>query len=307
MISSTIRNGTLLVIQAYDNLMSKADPRVENLPLMDSPFPHTVIMVLYLMVIKLGPSWMKHKNAYELRTAMVIYNFSIVFWTVYMLYEFLASGWLTGYSLGCQPVDYSNSESALRMLKISYVFFISKLVELSDTVFFILRKKQNQVSFLHVFHHCAMPICWWWGVKFVPGGAGTFHGLLNCIVHITMYTYYGLSALGPAMQKYLFWKSYITKLQLVQFVLIYVHMAQYFFISCDYPVFFVVAISSYALIFLVLFANFYRQAYRNKSGSLKCKTAAIVANGAHSANGKFALSNGVDQIQNGSFVHDKNA
>ena len=36
-------------------------------------------------------------------------------------------------------------------------------------VFFILRKKFNQVSFLHVFHHGIMPISWWFGVKFVPG------------------------------------------------------------------------------------------------------------------------------------------
>jgi hypothetical protein len=42
-----------------------------------------------------------------------------------------------------------------------------------------------------------------------------FLALLNTFVHIWMYGYYGLSALGPHMQKYLWWKKYITKLQLV--------------------------------------------------------------------------------------------
>ena len=39
--------------------------------------------------------------------------------------------------------------------------------------------------------------------------------MLNCVVHVIMYTYYGLSALGPAYQKYLWWKKYLTTIQLV--------------------------------------------------------------------------------------------
>lgn len=47
------------------------------------------------------------------------------------------------------------------------------------------------------------------------GGLGTFHALLNCCVHVIMYTYYALSAMGPAYQKYLWWKKYMTTIQLV--------------------------------------------------------------------------------------------
>ena len=49
-------------------------------------------------------------------------------------------------------------------------YYISKLVEFLDTVFFILRKKDNQISFLHVYHHASMFPIWWIGVKWVPGG-----------------------------------------------------------------------------------------------------------------------------------------
>jgi len=49
-------------------------------------------------------------------------------------------------------------------------YYISKGVEFLDTVFFILRKKFTQVSFLHVYHHCTMFILWWIGMKWVPGG-----------------------------------------------------------------------------------------------------------------------------------------
>ncbi|XP_016301765.1 elongation of very long chain fatty acids protein 4-like [Sinocyclocheilus anshuiensis] len=56
---------------------------------------------------------------------------------------------------------------------------------------------------------------WWAGVKFVAGGQSFFIGLLNTFVHIVMYSYYGLAALGPHMQKYLWWKRYLTSLQLI--------------------------------------------------------------------------------------------
>ncbi|KAJ4448782.1 hypothetical protein ANN_00173 [Periplaneta americana] len=37
---------------------------------------------------------------------------------------------------------------------------------------------------------------------------------INAFVHIFMYTYYMLSAMGPRVKKYLWWKKYITLLQL---------------------------------------------------------------------------------------------
>lgn len=50
------------------------------------------------------------------------------------------------------------------------------------------------------------------------GGHSTFFGLLNTFVHIVMYFYYFLTALGPQVQKYLWWKKYLTTLQMVSYV-----------------------------------------------------------------------------------------
>jgi GNS1/SUR4 family len=55
----------------------------------------------------------------------------------------------------------------------------------------------------------------WFGVKFTPGGHSTFFGLLNTAVHIVMYTYYLFAAMGPQYQKFLWWKKYLTGLQMV--------------------------------------------------------------------------------------------
>ena len=40
--------------------------------------------------------------------------------------------------------------------------------------------------------------------------------MVNSFIHTLMYVYYGLAAIGPSMQKYLWWKRYMTKLQLVR-------------------------------------------------------------------------------------------
>ncbi|KAK7603571.1 hypothetical protein V9T40_003570 [Parthenolecanium corni] len=81
-------------------------------------------------------------------------------------------------------------------------------------LFFILRKKFSQVSTLHVIHHGIMPMSVWMGMKFAPGGHSTFFAMLNTFVHIVMYFYYMLSALGPEYQKYIWWKKYLTAFQM---------------------------------------------------------------------------------------------
>jgi len=82
-------------------------------------------------------------------------------------------------------------------------------------VFFVLRKKEKQITFLHMYHHTVMPMISWACTKYYPGGHGTFIGVINSFVHIIMYFYYMMSAMGPQYQKYLWWKKYITTLQMV--------------------------------------------------------------------------------------------
>lgn len=81
--------------------------------------------------------------------------------------------------------------------------------------FFVLRKKDEHVSLLHVVHHGIMPMSVWFGVRFTPGGHSTFFGLLNTFVHIVMYFYYMVAAMGPQYQKYIWWKKYLTAFQMV--------------------------------------------------------------------------------------------
>ena len=50
-----------------------------------------------------------------------------------------------------------------------------------------------------------------------------------------MYFYYFCAAFGPEVQKYLWWKKYITTIQLIQFVLVFFHAIQPLFFECNFP------------------------------------------------------------------------
>ena len=55
------------------------------------------------------------------------------------------------------------------MATLCWWYYISKLTEFADTVFFVIRKKDSQVSLLHLYHHSLTPIETWILVKFLAG------------------------------------------------------------------------------------------------------------------------------------------
>uniref|UniRef100_A0A182M2S0 Elongation of very long chain fatty acids protein n=1 Tax=Anopheles culicifacies TaxID=139723 RepID=A0A182M2S0_9DIPT len=233
-------------IDSMHHYMDKyGDPRTKDWPLMSSPLPTLALCLGYVYLVKvLGPRLMENRKPFQLKNTLIVYNFVQVVFSAWLFYEIGVSGWLTGhYNFRCQPVDYSNHPKTLRF-------------------FFVMRKKSSQVSTLHVIHHGCMPMSVWFGVKFTPGGHSTFFGLLNTFVHIVMYTYYLFTALGPQFQRYLWWKKYLTALQMVQFVLIMVHAFQLLFIDCNYPKAFVWWIGMHAVMFFFLFNEFYQSTYK---------------------------------------------
>nr|CAD7427539.1 unnamed protein product [Timema monikensis] len=258
-----------LIVQLMDDfhdLINKnGDPRTSHWPLMSSPFPTLAICLSYVYLTKFaGPKLMENRKPFELRNVLIAYNLFQVIFSTWLFYECLMGGWWGHYSFQCQPVDKTNSPTAIRMVHACWWYYFSKFTEFMDTIFFVLRKKNEHVSMLHVIHHGCMPMSVWFGVKFTPGGHSTFFGLVNTFVHIIMYSYYLLAAMGPRYQKYLWWKKYLTSMQMIQFVAIMVHAFQLLFIDCNYPKAFVWWIGMHAVMFYFLFSDFYRQAYKKK-------------------------------------------
>lgn len=103
------------------------------------------------------------------------------------------------------------------MNRVIWWFYVAKGVELLDTIFFLLRKKFYKLSFLHIYNHATMFPIWWLLATgmWLPSGITAVPALINSLVHIFMYFYYAISAIGPSFQKYIWWKRYITLFQMV--------------------------------------------------------------------------------------------
>ncbi|XP_015788106.1 elongation of very long chain fatty acids protein AAEL008004-like [Tetranychus urticae] len=249
----------------YRWLMENGDPRVKDWPLVDSPLITIIACVLYVYGAKIaGPKLMSNRKPLQLRELMLVYNLFMVILNGYIFYQAGIHGWFGKYNLLCQPMDYSMSVDGYGMARVSWVYFISKFVDFFDTLFFVLRKKNNQISNLHVIHHSLMPCIVWSGLKFCPGGHGTFSGFLNSFIHIVMYTYYFLAAFGPKVQKYLWWKKYITTMQMLQFIIVFLHGNLLLIYDCGYPKVYAYELMCIATLFFILFSNYFRQTYVKK-------------------------------------------
>ncbi|RWS17659.1 elongation of very long chain fatty acids protein 4-like protein, partial [Dinothrombium tinctorium] len=187
--------------------VDKLDPRVENWLLMSSPFPTLVFLALYLAMIKYGPIYMSKRKAFKLKWLLVVYNFGITMLNAWIAFELLYCGLKRNYNFICQLVDTSDDEYEVRIARAIWWYYFSKLIEFMDTFFFIVRKKTRQLTFLHIYHHSTMFAFWWVGAKFVPGGSALTGAMVNCFVHVFMYSYYCLAAMGPSVQKFLWWKN----------------------------------------------------------------------------------------------------
>ncbi|KAL3841944.1 hypothetical protein ACJMK2_020021 [Sinanodonta woodiana] len=245
----------------YNWALTQSDVRVKDWFLMQSYTPTLVITALYVIVVTWGQKFMENREPFKYKWTLFFYNLGLIVMNFHIFSELLLASIKLGYSYSCQPVNYSDDPDEMRIAKALWWFYFSKCVEMLDTVFFVLRKKNNQISFLHVYHHATMFPIWWIGVKWVAGGQSFFGAMVNSFIHVVMYTYYGISALGPQYQKYLWWKRYLTMLQLTQFFIGMVYGIQTLYFDCDYPKWMQWAGLVYGITIITLFMNFYIQAY----------------------------------------------
>jgi len=268
-------NGTSVGSLYTRVMVDLRDPRSDGWLLMDSIWPTIALSASYYLIVRyIGPRLMKNREPFNLKYVMLAYN---LFQTVFNSWIFYKVFWLwrDHYSWTCQPVDYSQSLHGLAALDVTWWYFFSKFIDFFDSFFFVARKKFSHLSSLHVVHHGGLPIAVWFGPKFVGGGHTTFCGFLNSGVHVAMYLYYFLAALGPSIQPYLWWKRYLTRLQMAQFVIFFAHAMQPLFIECDYPKIYCWIILGHGVLYFCLFSNFYSKSYlskKSKSEPVKEKT-----------------------------------
>ncbi|GMT18912.1 hypothetical protein PFISCL1PPCAC_10209, partial [Pristionchus fissidentatus] len=161
---------------------------------------HTLtISVIYYAVVRGIEKYLKDKPAFDLKTPLFLWNGVLALFSITGLLRFSEDFLHSLYHDGvyrticysCHPHDVAAFWSLL--------FAISKIVELGDTLFIVLRKKP--LIFLHYYHHAAVLI------YTVHSGAehtapGRAFIAMNYLAHSFMYTYYAIAALGVRFPKW---------------------------------------------------------------------------------------------------------
>lgn len=114
-----------------------------------------------------------------------------------------------------------------QLASIIWYGYMDRYLDLIETVIFIMKKKYNQVSFLHVYHHIFVIVTGWVTVKYTAGGMAILPLNINCFVHCIMYTYYLLSSFPNLQFLTAFIKPYITVVQMASNFFFYYKMLDY--------------------------------------------------------------------------------
>ncbi|XP_059476953.1 elongation of very long chain fatty acids protein AAEL008004-like [Neocloeon triangulifer] len=246
----------------YENAISSADKRVSDWALMSGPgLLLSILAVYYLLVRVIGPSFMEKRQAMQLKGVITMYNSIQVLACALLVQQTVKYIKNTNVTIiGCASVDFSDNPNAVQLARMCWWYLILKLLDLVETLFFILRKKHNQVSNLHLYHHISTPIFSWIMVKFVAGGTPSIYIALNSAIHVLMYLYYLFTGIGMS-KKLAPWKKYLTIIQMVQFCALIIHASQFVLSDCHMPTpLAIVFIPNVAIVYF-MFANFYKKAY----------------------------------------------
>ncbi|XP_077294697.1 very long chain fatty acid elongase 4 [Arctopsyche grandis] len=244
------------------------DSRVKDWQTVNSPIPTITISLLYIYMIKIFlPNWMKDKQPYNLKRTIQAYNISLVLANCALVYGYITSGKISAFYVGCNIPDYSDDPLSVRQLNVMWWTLVVKVLELVETSFYILRKKPEQASFLHVYHHWYVIILVWMGVKYVGGGMTTLQTMMNCGIHVLMYFYYFLTSIceGETRRSLLKWKKTLTILQMVQFISLMLHVGINARNGCAIPTTLIYMYMPFIFTIFLLFADFFKNSYSDKS------------------------------------------
>ena len=213
------------------------------------------IIALYLLMVVFSRQLTKLFKPLQLRIVLILHNSICCLMSLWSLVGFIVGLWEVG-------TMYSMEHAGGILHRAMLVYWMSKFVELMDTVYMVLRHKHRQMSFLHVWHHSSITLLADYAYHYATWPAVIVVVALNSAVHVFMYGYYGLTAIYPLHA--FTWKRRITQSQMAQFVFAICFAIHGYFNHgfCIYSIL-------YGVVMLLLFGNFYYRTFILKPRAAK--------------------------------------
>lgn len=242
------------------------DPRIRDWIIFNTPYPVSLVLFAYIyFVFVCGPRFMKNRKPYSLKAFIRFYDLFQILLNSIIVYQLFKGGWYSRIWIYCVPITYESSPENNELLLGCWLALISKIVDLIETGIFVLRKKEKQISFLHLYHHMSTLFIGWVFGKNHAAGMAIVVPLVNCSVHVIMYIYYFLSSIDGNIRSIINkYKHWVTIIQMTQFVILTAHSFQGLLPSCDVPTKTAFIVTLNYVINFFLFYNFYKNTYLKK-------------------------------------------
>ncbi|KAI0124146.1 GNS1/SUR4 family-domain-containing protein [Xylariales sp. AK1849] len=232
----------------------------------------SIFVLVYYTIIFGGREFMRNREPFKLKGLFLVHNFYLTAISGILLALFIEQLLPTVVRKGIFFAICDHDGGWTQPLVVLYYLnYLTKYLELLDTVFLFLKKKP--LTFLHCYHHGATAVLCY--SQLIGHTSVSWVVItLNLTVHVVMYWYYFQSARGVRI----WWKEWVTRFQIIQFFIDigFIYFASYTYFTSTYfpwmPVTGKCAGEEFAAFagigvissYLVLFISFYLATYKKE-------------------------------------------
>lgn len=247
-------------------------------PFMGSPVYIIAFVIVYLLISKYLPEYMRSRKAkyFKIKHALLVFDAYAAVASIYLLTKLVKYMIWSNYDFRCMGLDLSYRNETLevkilnlfsenlssdqkmfemfkQIIETQYQWFLLKSTYPVESVILYLGGQFQIVFFYIIYHHATLPLLAWIALKFYPGGHSVFFVFANSLTHSIMFSFLFFMNIFPKLKEFN-WQAFLSGLNIAQMIAILIHGCQLFFYNpCDYPMLLVWIFAIWGISILIVF------------------------------------------------------